>query len=178
MAADLEADLNEAEAEGLSVQEVLGSAATDPRSFAASWAGERGLIPPPPLIAGLRRRSVVPAAIAALTVLTAVGAALVMFASPEASTPVTAIRVPPEFASPRAPAPIASLRVSPPPEFASPRPPAAVWIQSDGRGVLLTQPNSAGVEIHKVGSILLIVGIFGIASILFAFWLSRARPAY
>jgi hypothetical protein len=46
MAADLEADLNEAEAEGASPEEVLGSGAFDPRSFAASWASERGVAQP------------------------------------------------------------------------------------------------------------------------------------
>jgi hypothetical protein len=46
MAADLEADLKEAEAEGASPEEVLGSGAFDPRSFAASWAAERGVAEP------------------------------------------------------------------------------------------------------------------------------------
>jgi hypothetical protein len=48
MAADLEADLKEAEAEGASPEEVLGSGAFDARSFAASWAAERGVAQPPP----------------------------------------------------------------------------------------------------------------------------------
>ena len=47
MAADLEADLREAEAEGATAEDVLGDAAFDPRTFAASWAAERGVIPPP-----------------------------------------------------------------------------------------------------------------------------------
>ncbi|MBV9410020.1 MAG: hypothetical protein JO148_00375 [Acidimicrobiia bacterium] len=47
MAADLEADLDEAKAEGVSAEEVLGSGAFDPRSFAAEWATERGVVPPP-----------------------------------------------------------------------------------------------------------------------------------
>jgi len=47
MAADLEADLKEAEAEGASPEEVLGSGAFDPRSFAAAWAAERGVAQPP-----------------------------------------------------------------------------------------------------------------------------------
>lgn len=42
MAADLAADLNDASAEGVSAQELLG----DPRSFAAAWAAERGVVPP------------------------------------------------------------------------------------------------------------------------------------
>jgi hypothetical protein len=44
MAADLRADLDEAEAEGASPEAVLGSEAFDPRSFAASWAQERGVV--------------------------------------------------------------------------------------------------------------------------------------
>jgi len=46
MAADLEADLKEAEAEGASPEEVLGSGAFDPRAFAASWAAARGVTQP------------------------------------------------------------------------------------------------------------------------------------
>src|SRR5262245_25669828 len=49
MAADLEADLIEAESEGVSAEEVLGNGAFDPRSFAASWARERGLIQSAPV---------------------------------------------------------------------------------------------------------------------------------
>ena len=45
MAEDLAADLQEAEADGASVEEVLGSGASDPRAFAAAWASERGIIP-------------------------------------------------------------------------------------------------------------------------------------
>ena len=48
MAADLEADLAEAEAEGDSPEQVLGSGAFDPRSFAASWAAARGVAAPAP----------------------------------------------------------------------------------------------------------------------------------
>jgi hypothetical protein len=49
MAADLEADLAEAEADGVSDAEFLGE--SDPRRFAANWARERGLVseePPKP----------------------------------------------------------------------------------------------------------------------------------
>jgi len=85
MAADLAGDLEEAEAEGVSAEEVLGSGAFDPRSFAASWAAERGVIPPPPVTDRLPRRSLILPAIAALTVIAAIGAALAIFASPHGS---------------------------------------------------------------------------------------------
>ena len=43
MAADLTADLEEAEAEGASPEDVLGNSAFDPRRFAAAWATARGV---------------------------------------------------------------------------------------------------------------------------------------
>jgi hypothetical protein len=42
MATDLEADLAEAEADGVSAAEILGE--SDPRCFAEAWASERGLV--------------------------------------------------------------------------------------------------------------------------------------
>jgi hypothetical protein len=42
MATDLEADLAEAQADGVSAAEILGE--SDPRRFAESWASERGLV--------------------------------------------------------------------------------------------------------------------------------------
>jgi len=47
MAADLTADLDEAEAEGGSPEDVLGNSAFDPRRFAAAWAVARGVTGPP-----------------------------------------------------------------------------------------------------------------------------------
>jgi lysylphosphatidylglycerol synthetase-like protein (DUF2156 family) len=46
MAADLDADLEEARAEGTSAEDVLGRDAFDPRAFAVKWAAARGVIPP------------------------------------------------------------------------------------------------------------------------------------
>ena len=173
MAADLADDLNEAEAEGASPEDVLGSSASDARSFAASWAAERGVIPPR-LSARLRTRSLLLAAIAALTIVASVGAALVIFASPDASSPTAAIRLP---ATPG-------------------RYPTNVWFSDDafahaalarqeaelarGHAVLLQarlrQVNGSGVEIHTVGSILLIVGLVGvILSVPFLFWSTSRR---
>src|SRR5579863_1303412 len=47
MAADLTADLEEAEAEGGSPEDVLGNSAFDPRRFAAAWAAARGVTSTP-----------------------------------------------------------------------------------------------------------------------------------
>ena len=44
MATDLEADLTEAQADGVSPEEVLGIGYFDARSFAASWASARGFV--------------------------------------------------------------------------------------------------------------------------------------
>jgi hypothetical protein len=46
MAADLAADLEDAEADGAAPEELLGDGAEDPRAFAHAWARERGLIRP------------------------------------------------------------------------------------------------------------------------------------
>jgi hypothetical protein len=43
MATELESDLAEAQADGVSATEILGE--SDPRRFAATWASERGLVP-------------------------------------------------------------------------------------------------------------------------------------
>ncbi|HZT84509.1 MAG TPA: PASTA domain-containing protein [Gaiellaceae bacterium] len=54
MATDLEADLAEAEADGVSATEMLGE--SDPRRFAATWASERGLVSEPAPQKKRRRR--------------------------------------------------------------------------------------------------------------------------
>jgi hypothetical protein len=58
MAADLASDLGEAEAEGVSAEELLGRSAFDPPSFAATWAAARGVVPEQPNPANGRRRPV------------------------------------------------------------------------------------------------------------------------
>ncbi len=161
MAAELTADLDEAAAEGASPEEVLGSAASDPRSFAAAWAAERGVVPPQAWTTRLRGRSLLPVAIAALTIVAAVGAALVVFASPNASAPVAALRLPPLAAYPTK-AEVAQQ----------------TWVIAKARGrVWVTEADAqgSGVDIHRVGSILLIAGIAGvILSLPLLFW-SPAR---
>jgi hypothetical protein len=78
MAADLAADLAEAQTEGVSAAEYLGSSASDPRSFAATWASERGIIPVPPSQEKGRRRPLALVAFTALTGITVIVAALLL----------------------------------------------------------------------------------------------------
>lgn len=89
MAADLTADLEEAEAEGGSPEDVLGSSAFDPRGFAAAWAVARGVARadvPPPRSSGRSRLVVVAAAtagaLAALALIVGHGARSVAVAAP------------------------------------------------------------------------------------------------
>jgi hypothetical protein len=78
MAADLTSDLAEAEAEGVSAEELLGSSYFDPRSFAASWAAERGIIPEPSRGGTTRRRPLVLVGFTVLAALTLFIAALLL----------------------------------------------------------------------------------------------------
>src|SRR5580704_443228 len=76
MAADLTADIEEAEAEGGSAEDVLGNSVFDPRRFAASWAGARGVTAPVPALPDRPplRRSVPAIALTAVAVLFALAA--------------------------------------------------------------------------------------------------------
>ena len=84
MATDLASDLREAEAEGVSAEELLGSSAFDPPAFAAAWAAERGIIPALPSQGASRRTPVslmAFTAIAAIAVI--VAAALLLTGEPK-----------------------------------------------------------------------------------------------
>ena len=86
MAADLEVDLADAEADGTSAEEVLGTGAFDAPAFAAAWAAERGLIPPPAPNGPTRaRRSRAPYAIAGFALVAVVGLMLVLLPQPTVS---------------------------------------------------------------------------------------------
>jgi hypothetical protein len=84
MATDLASDLREAEAEGVSAEELLGTSAFDPPSFAAAWAAERGIIPAPPNQASTHRK---PVSLIAFTAIAAialiVAAALLLTGEPK-----------------------------------------------------------------------------------------------
>ena len=88
MAADLASDLTEAEADGVSVEELLGSSAFDPRSFARSWAAERGIIPEPPS-RGTRRRPLVLVAFTAVAAIALLLAVALLTTHPQVAVRIT-----------------------------------------------------------------------------------------
>lgn len=80
MAAELTADLAEAEAEGVSPEEVVGNDLFDPRSFAAAWAEARGVVGSQPTKPRFLRRPVLPAVIAGVVAVLVAAAGLVTLA--------------------------------------------------------------------------------------------------
>jgi hypothetical protein len=127
MAADLAADLAEAEADGASPEQVLGSGAFDPRAFAAAWARERGVARPlpvpvdpgqsryPPPVHWLPRPARIRAAIAAAAVVLTLGAGLAILASRTGETSVVAAAAGTPQPQPQALAPRPfALQVGPP----------------------------------------------------------------
>jgi hypothetical protein len=100
MAADLAADLREAETEGVSAEELLGSSAFDPRSFAASWAAERGIIPVPAIRGNVRRRPLVLVAFTALAAIAVIVAALLLVTGQPRVAVVASRTTPPHLATP------------------------------------------------------------------------------
>jgi hypothetical protein len=99
MAADLTADLEEAEADGVSVEEFLGGSASDPRSFARSWAAERGIIPEPPRPSARRRPRFLVAFTTVAAIAVVVSAALLATGEPKVAL-VTSRAKPPGLAAP------------------------------------------------------------------------------
>jgi hypothetical protein len=78
MAADLSADLEEAEAEGGSPEDVLGNSAFDPRRFAAAWATARGVTGPPISDRPSWRRSPIAIAVSLVLGVLVIGAGFVL----------------------------------------------------------------------------------------------------
>jgi hypothetical protein len=147
MAADLASDLSEAEADGVSADELLGSSAFDPRSFAASWAAERGIIPAPPSRGNARRRPLVLVAFTALAGIALIVAALLLMTGQPKVAVVASRTAPPHL-------------LTPPPAFSVPPGP--------GRLVLHT---SASTPVEWILLLLAIVAL-GFAAWL---WSSRGR---
>jgi hypothetical protein len=95
MANDLAADLEEAEADGASAEDVLGSGASDPRAFAAAWASERGIARTPWSDRLRKRWLVFLVAPVLLFLLVVAGGALAFVSFGDSSAPRVVTRVAP-----------------------------------------------------------------------------------
>lgn len=173
MAADLEADLEEADADGASAEEVLGSDAFDPRSFAAAWAAERGVIQQPsPSAHGLPRRFLMTAGIGAFALIAILGAVLVIVDSPSTRG---RLALEPAQVRPAMRTIPRTVRVVVTPPL--PAPDARFFAAPDAR--IVTDMNDSGIDTRGVGSVLLIVGLAGVVPLaLFSLWFAdrpRAR---
>lgn len=175
MAADLAADLAEAEAEGASAEDVLGDAVFDARSFAASWAAERGVIAPPQADAAGGRTSMVLLVAGAILVVTMlVGAALVIAGrsgSTEARLAVAAAPPPPRvhFWRP-AIGVLPGERIAPAPRRAR----LQIPVGSQQQFFIGANPDDA----TRAGWALFVVGLFGTAVVTaLAFFTRRPRLA-
>ena len=106
MAADLGADLREAESEGVSAEKLLGSSVFDPRSFAASWAAERGIIPPAPQRETASRKTHALLTLATVSAIALIVGALALLTSHSRVAPVAFTAAPPHLPpAPSAPGP-------------------------------------------------------------------------
>lgn len=182
MAVDLAADLEEAEADGVSAEEVLGSGAFDPRSFATAWAAERGVIQrTSPNGHGVPRRSLMVAAIGVFALIAVSGGVLAIVASPSGPTRL-------ELAAPVGPevptGPAVFRLPAPPPGVLS----VAVDGESLPAGLVYTLPlppatrivavdsNDSGVDTRAVGWVLLAVGLAGVVPLtMLSLWVGPDR---
>jgi len=169
MAADLAADLEEAEADGASAEEVLGSGASDPRAFAASWATERGVVQPR-FRDKIRRRPLLLGAAALLVALAAAGVAVPIFFTSSQQSHAPTLTAPSPTAT--APSPTATNVAAPAPDLIGLKMTEAVraaqaaglavsikFIKRAGSpaGTVLVQSPAAGTDVARGATLLLVV---------------------
>jgi len=155
MAADLSADLDEAEAEGGSPEDVLGNSAFDPRRFAAAWAVARGVTGPPMPDPAPAWRSPVAIALSVVLALLAIGAALVLSVGVRSSSVSVAVH--------RFVAGPGSVRLF------SPRP---GQIQIPG-GPQSVNSQFAGASVFPIALLMLIFAIVGLGVLAALLWSPR-----
>jgi hypothetical protein len=154
MAADLTADLEEADAEGGSPEDVLGNSAFDPRRFAAAWAVARGVTGQPPLDRPSLWRPPVAIVLTALLGVLIVGAGFVLLVGNRGTSFAFAVH--------RIVANPGAIRVLPagPGRITIPRPPGPPFVGTQ----------IAGVGVHPLAWLLLIVGVVGFGLLAVYYW--------
>jgi hypothetical protein len=172
MAADLEADIAEAEAEGGSAEDVLGVEVFDAPAFARSWAEARGVIPPSPAPAAPPStfRRWYPVAGIAACLLVAFFGVLLLVAKPDRHVTM-AIQA--GFVIPSR---IQKLGPGVPPRFRLLKPQFRKEFLP-GRGVFVP-PGNPGPNLDLAGALFLLAGLGGAAGFGFVlFRRSRGAPA-
>jgi hypothetical protein len=174
MAADVAADLAEAEAEGASPEYVLGSEAFDPRSFAAAWAYARGVAERPSPDGHQPRRWLVIAAVTAFALVAIAGGVLAVVDSSSTSERREALPSGTIWVS--GPSPDGSpvvVRASAPllddlPRVVSlPLPPELQVRETD------EVADNSGLDTRTLGYVLLAIGLAGAVAV----WLGQAISA-
>jgi len=160
MAADLTADLEEAEAEGGSPEDVLGNSAFDPRRFAAAWAAARGVTSAPtPERPSFWRPPLAIAAAAILGVLT-IGAGLALLVGRSSASIA--------FATRRIIAVPGRLHIFAPG-------PSRVVVPGPLAGPF-SGPGIVSAAVHPLALVLLIVGVVSLAFFAVWYWSHWAGP--
>jgi branched-subunit amino acid ABC-type transport system permease component len=176
MAAELTADLAEAEAEGASAEDVLGASASDPRAFAAAWAAERGVIRPS---RGRRaRRLLMAAAIAAFALVAVAGAVLVAVSSAPESRRL-AVESPDGRVRVIVLAPNVERRVvvAPRPFVFGPDMQTPIPVPAAGPVAISTPTEETGFDARIPGLLLLAVGLAGVLTLTLLGLVRAPRPA-
>jgi hypothetical protein len=150
MAADLTADLDEAEAEGGSPEDVLGNSAFDPRRFAAAWAVARGVTGLPTSDHSRNWRPPVAIALTVLLGLITIGAGSILLVGSGGHSIAFAVhRVVVSPGSIRLFGPVPGRMVPGPPFVGS---------------------QISGVDVRPLALLLFIVGIVGLGLTAFLYW--------
>ena len=149
MAADLTADLEEAEAEGGSPEDVLGNSAFDPRRFAAAWAAARGVTSPPTFEAPAPRRTPWAIAMTVFLGVLIVGAGAALFVGSSSSSIAVATR-----------------RIAPTPGPLRLFGPGPGRLVGPGRFVLPI----VGADFRPLALMLFLVGVVGVGLVALLYW--------
>jgi hypothetical protein len=142
MADDLAADLREAEADGASEEEVLGSGASDPRAFAAAWASERGIVRPRPSDRLRKRWLVILASIALFVVLVIAAGLIASLSLSDSSAPRAATNIAPAVV----PGGIIGTSI-----FGASVPPSNIALSTGKRTVLHRRPRALSITFGNTG---------------------------
>jgi hypothetical protein len=149
MAAELESDLAEAQADGVSATEMLGE--SDPRRFAATWASERGLVPEQPQPKQSRKRLwIVLAVVLALGFVLGVVALVTLATTTEHASGTPPAQVP-ELVGMKAHRAVAVAR-------ADHLDPEVIRVSGRPAGVVLAQAPAPATRIRQGSTVLLRIG--------------------